>query len=337
MSALDVSEAGAGVLLCLYLSLTSDILPRAQSVPGGSAFCIEWPRYLISLLSRKNAPPAHDWPSTVVNVKSGYARTNRSSTLEHLLQSHSDQPGRRGLTVTFLYTSKFPGHPKADGLRLGALAVALVQIGLSEAMYACGVASRMTFFVTVAGATLSFLGDWIMQRQKRIELSTARAVGPNTRDVVLITSGNGSSDAVVVVTEQGGAKIEDIAGGRASGLDAVSAAAVAVLLALWSALFAAFVRLDVADALCVLGLAVLGTAHAMCAARTWRGAAALGFEFAEGCTTVVHEEKVMQALMRAEEIESGVGLALLPVFFPGPLRPKEEEWWDARKGAAKSV
>ena len=33
---------------------------------------------------------------------------------------------------------------------------------------------------------------------------------------------------------------------------------------------------------------------------------------------------------RAER-ERGVGLALLPIFFPGELWPEEQEYWDARK------
>ena len=155
------------------------------------------------------------------------------------------------------------------------------------------------------------------------------------REVVCVTSGNGSADAIVVVTELGGVKLEDIAAARAGGLGIVASIFVVVLLAAWIAILLAFTKLTTVDAWCVMGVCALGTAHASYLARTWRSAKGLGFKFAK--KTVVHGDKVMSALMAAEDIEDGVGLALLPVFFPGPLRPKEEEWWEARKGAAKTV
>ena len=39
-----------------------------------------------------------------------------------------------------------------------------------------------------------------------------------------------------------------------------------------------------------------------------------------------YHKKVIEALKAAEAKEPGVGLALLPVFFPGGLRPDEETW-----------
>ena len=130
-------------------------------------------------------------------------------------------------------------------------------------------------------------------------------------------------------------KLEDIAAGRAGGLGLLSSVAAAALLLSWGVLLVAFTGLDAPDAWCVLGLAALGTAVEILAAKTWRSAKALGFKVKE--TVVVHEDKVMQTLMQAEEIEQGVGMALLPVFFPGPLRPKEEEWWGAKKTGAQLV
>ncbi|KAI0704643.1 hypothetical protein C8Q76DRAFT_697202 [Earliella scabrosa] len=329
------SDVTGGILLSLYLSLTSDVMQRAQSVPTLSAFCVEWPRHLISILARKNPPPAHDWPSTVINVKSGYARTNRSATIEHLLQSHAGAPPRRGLTVTFLYTSEFPGAYTTHIISWSAVSTMAAQYAGAWVLVRAGFASKSIFPVAGAGMWLSFMGGLVMLYQRKKELRSARAVPANKREVVCITSGNGSTDAVVVVTEGGGAKLEDIAGGRAGGLDAMAGIALTGLIALWVVWVVAFTQLEIHDACCVLGIAALGTAQAIYAARTWRGEKALGFELAN--KEVVHEDKVMEALMRAENVESGVGLALLPVFFPGPLRPKEEEYWEARKGAPKSV
>lgn len=328
---------GAAVLLALYLSLTPDVLPRVQAIPGISPFSLEWPRYLISLLSHKSAPPAHDWPSTVINVKSGYSRTNRSAAIEHLLQSHSGKPTSRGLTLTFLYTSRFPGMPTGDVVGWSAAVTAAAQVAVAWVLQHKGIASDNVLPIVISGIGLSFVGGLIVLFRHTDGLRTARSVPPHRREVVCITNGNGSTDAVVVATEAGGAKLEDIAGGRSGPLNVTYSAAVTVLLMLWAAVFVRLTSLHVADAWCVLGLGALGAVHTMYAARTWRGAAALGFKFEDARKMIVHDDKVMQALMRAEEIESGVGSALLPVFFPGPLRPKEEEWWHARKDAAKSV
>ena len=110
---------------------------------------------------------------------------------------------------------------------------------------------------------------------------------------------------------------------------------VGALLVIWGGLLCAITQLDTADAWCVLGLAGIGTAYTAYGARRWCTPAELGFKFDK--KVVVHDDKVMQALMQAEEVESGVGVALLPVFFPGPLRPKEEEYWEARKTSTKGV
>jgi len=45
--------------------------------------------------------------------------------------------------------------------------------------------------------------------------------------------------------------------------------------------------------------------------------------------------KVMEALKAVEDDQPGVGLSLLPTFFPGKLREDEISWWDtAREKAA---
>ena len=80
---------------------------------------------------------------------------------------------------------------------------------------------------------------------------------------------------------------------------------------------------------------MIGVAHAACATQTWRKLVALGFSFAKERSQVVHDNKVMQALKEVERLERGAGLALLPTFFPGKLRPDEEARWTERKAEAE--
>jgi len=50
---------------------------------------------------------------------------------------------------------------------------------------------------------------------------------------------------------------------------------------------------------------------------------------------VFAEPKVMWTLMALEERYEGYGRSLLPEFFPGKLRPWEEEWWASADGGER--
>ncbi|KAJ8133032.1 hypothetical protein O1611_g592 [Lasiodiplodia mahajangana] len=52
---------------------------------------------------------------------------------------------------------------------------------------------------------------------------------------------------------------------------------------------------------------------------------------------VVSTHNIMDGLMDLEETHEGCGKALLSEFFPGRLRPDEEEWWNAKKGERAST
>ncbi|KAJ3000302.1 hypothetical protein NUW54_g6806 [Trametes sanguinea] len=85
------------------------------------------------------------------------------------------------------------------------------------------------------------------------------------------------------------------------------------------------------------------------AAGAERSADALGlhFERPDPERDVIVESKVMETLMEAERRHTGVGLAMLKLFFPGDLRPHEQAFWDemrrvkaekeAREKAAKDA
>ncbi|KAI0367089.1 hypothetical protein BV20DRAFT_970961 [Pilatotrama ljubarskyi] len=275
--------------------------------------------------------------TTVINAKSGYARRNRSAVLEHLLHSHSQEPVRGSLTVTFLYTSQRPGAPAKDAISYAAIAAITIQLVGAGILPILGVASQRVFAVTAAGILLSTAAGTVLRRQQQKELCSARDVHPDRREVACITSGNGSADAVVIVSEGGGVRIEDLAAGRAGGLGFAPTLGVGVLLALWTIVLLALTTLERSDAWSMLALSGVGAAYTAYAARKWRSSAALGFNFSGETKKVVRADKVMEVLMKAEEIETGVGSALLPIFFPGQLRVEEELWWAERKQALKAV
>ncbi|KAI0668125.1 hypothetical protein C8Q78DRAFT_980451 [Trametes maxima] len=332
----QVFEMNPSIILPVVVVLGSDLVRRAQSIPGFAPLSIGWPEFLVSLAARGSPTFPIESPCTVINTKSGYARTNRSAPLEHLLRSHTREPSRRGLTLTFLYTSERPGRPANDAVSYVAAATAVIQVGVASLLALSGVASIRPVWITAIGIILSTIAGRLLRGQQQRQMRTAREVSPDRRDVVCITSGNGSAEAIVVINEGGGARVEDLAAGRANTLGPLATLGVGVLIVLWAVLLLTLTTLDRVDAWSMLALIGVGSTHTAYAARTWRSGAAVGFKFAEERKKVVHSDKVMDVLMKAEEAEEGVGAALLPVFFPGPLRPAEELWWAERKHAPKA-
>ncbi|EIW52539.1 uncharacterized protein TRAVEDRAFT_52983 [Trametes versicolor FP-101664 SS1] len=333
----QISAWNPSTILPILMVLGADVLRRSQSVPGVAPFSIGWPEFLLDLLARGRSTLPVESPCTVINARSGYARTNRSAVLEHLLRSHNTTPTRGGLTLTFLYTSQRPGIPGNDIVSYTALATVFLQLAAAGVLPILGIGSDHILTITASGTILSTAAGLLLRRQQQRELCTAREVPASRRDVVCITSGNGSAEAIVVVNEGGGVRIEDLAAGRAGQLGIAGSLGLGVLVVLWAAVLLALTALESVDAWCVLALCGAGTTYTTYAARKWRGGAALGFKFAEERKTVVRADKVMEVLMKAEELETGVGSALLPVFFPGALRPEEELWWTERKQALKAT
>ncbi|KAI0354541.1 hypothetical protein OH77DRAFT_507938 [Trametes cingulata] len=332
----QIGAMNPSAILPIVMVLGSDVLRRAQSIPGMSPLSIGWPEFLFTLLAHNRSTLPVDSPSTVINAKSGYARTNRSPVLEHLLRSHSSEPAKGSLTVTFLYTSQRPGTAANDAVSYAVIAATAIQLVGAGILPILGAASERVFTITAAGTLLSTAAGAILRRQHQKALHSARDVRPERREVACITSGNGSADAVVVVSEGGGLRIEDLAAGRATSLGPGATICIGVLLVLWTILLLALTTLDRSDAWSVLALSGVGTAYTAFAARKWRSCAALGFRLSEERKKVVRADKVMEVLMKAEELETGVGSALLPIFFPGQLRPEEELWWAERKQAIRA-
>ena len=328
-------------MLALFATASTLIVARSQSVPTPAPMSIGAPGLLLTHLLRNTVKlPTTEQPGTVINAKSGYSRTNHSPTLEHLLRSHADaaSPRRRGLRVTLLHTSTFPTAPAvlADPIDLvpfRGVTLMVLQGSIAGLLYLFGGASWAVPAAVVAD-NLANTAIYIMQRRARQrELQSARIVPEGKREVVCLTAGNGSSDAVVVVSEAGAVKLEDLAENRAATATPVRATNVVVPAALlaWVVQGVAFARLSVFDAWSVLGLAVVGVGYAMYSANSWRSPAALGFQIEKEETRVVHADKVMETLKEVEALEKGTGLALLPVFFPGSLRPDEEAFWETKK------
>ncbi|KAI0643449.1 hypothetical protein C8Q79DRAFT_979040 [Trametes meyenii] len=187
----------------------------------------------------------------------------------------------------------------------------------------------MVLIVTVGGTLLALVSSGLPQWRE--EKYAARKVdGRKGNEVVCITRGNGSTFAMVVISDPTSIRLEDLAGGRDKRRATTSAMTV-LLCVLWIVLLLTVEGLQ-GGAWYLLAVGGLGMVQNAIAAGAQRSAAALGFHFQEvkpGDT--VHLNKVMGTLMAAEEKEPGVGLCMLPLFFPGDLRPDEQKYWDKKK------
>ncbi|KAI0354544.1 hypothetical protein OH77DRAFT_1426152 [Trametes cingulata] len=333
-------------ILSILMIIGGDIVQRAVAQLAGSgpwhfapvAFSFGWLAYSVSALTSAVGDgrllPQPDFPAYVVNAKTGYVRENASWVLGRLLRDHEKRTFKGGsLTVAFYRAAQggCSGQPARDWVYWGGVAVILAQLGIAVIP---GVFSDnwIVLFVTVGGTLLALVASGLPQWRE--EKYAARMV--ERREVVCITRGNGSTFAMVVISDHTGLRLEDLAGGRDKRKTSTSIIS-AVLCILWIVLLLTVEGLD-GDAWYLLAIGGLGMVQNVVAAGAPRSAEALGLHFEPmSKDDVIHGRgaKVMQILKQAEEKETGVGLCMLPLFFPGDLRPDEKVYWD-RKRAEKA-
>ncbi|KAI0738281.1 hypothetical protein C8Q80DRAFT_1076112, partial [Daedaleopsis nitida] len=330
-------------ILSVLMVIGGDIVQRAVAQLAGTgpgpfcpvAFSFGWLAYSVSALTSAVGDgrllPQPDCPTYVVNAKTGYTRENASWVLGRLLRDNEARKLKGGsLTIAFFHTdhTRPAGVPSRDWVYWSGVLVILMQLAI--AVIPGPLHGNWVVLIVTAGGTLlalvgSGLGQW------RDEKYAARPVNPTTgREVVVLTRGNGSTFAMVVISDRAGIRLEDLAGGRDK-RRLITSVMTGTLFLLWIVLLLTVEGLEM-DAWYLLAVGGLGMLQNVLAAGATRSSDALGFHFQERLKDdVVKEKKVMQTLMRAEEREAGVGLALLPLYFPGELWPEEQEFWDRKR------
>ncbi|KAI0704645.1 hypothetical protein C8Q76DRAFT_179212 [Earliella scabrosa] len=332
-------------ILSILMLIGGDIVQRAVAQLAGTgpgpfcpvAFSFGWLAYSVSALTSAVGDgrllPKPDCPMYVVNAKTGYTRENASWVLGRLLRDKEARKFKGGsLTVAFYRTSADParraGTPARDWVYWSGVAVIFAQLAIATIPGPLH-GNWIVLIVTVGGTLLALVGGGL--GQWREEKYAARQVDPvRGRDVVVLTRGNGSAFAMVVVSDRTGIRLEDLAAGRDK-RRLVTAVLTGSLFLLWIVLLLTVEGLE-GDAWYLLAVGGLGMVQNVIAAGATRSADALGFHFEEGSKEdTIKEQKVMVTLMKAEEREPGVGLSLLPLFFPGELWPEEQAYWDRKK------
>ncbi|KAI0750379.1 hypothetical protein C8Q74DRAFT_364577 [Fomes fomentarius] len=350
-------------ILSILMIVGGDIVQRAVAQLAGSgpgpfapvAFSFGWVAYSISMLASTigegRLMPPSDCPSILVHAGSGYMRTNKSWVLGRLLrdeehrlehehtsaQTHQGTDSvvphhsqGRGLTIAFYDVKGGTGLPAKDWVYWAGVSVILLQLIISIIPFFHH-ANWVVFFVTLIGTILALLGSALPQWRR--EKYAARFV--DKPEVTCLTRGNGAPVAMVFTATRG-LRFEDLAGAKNEHCHFTLVATVFLSL-LWILLLLTVEGLD-GDAWYVFGIGALGMVQNVVAAGARREPDALGFHLEKKPENVVWNGKVMIALQTAEQKVPGVGLALLPIFFPGTLRKEEIEWWDAaRRGEYRNT
>ncbi|KAL1941068.1 hypothetical protein VTO73DRAFT_7704 [Trametes versicolor] len=339
-------------ILSILMIIGGDIVQRAVAQLAGSgpshfapvAFSFGWLAYSVSALTsavgdgRLLPPP--DITAQVVNAHSGYGRENASWVLSRLLRDSEKHAVKDSpLTIVFFRTRRngSAGFPARDWVYWSGVLVILAQLAIAAIPGALN-GNWIPLMVTAGGTVLALTASGLPQWREE-KFRAARKVKEGSREVVCITRGNGSAFAMVVITDSGGIRLEDLAGGRFQRTVFTSIMS-AVLCVLWVVLLLAVEGIQ-GDAWYLLAVGGLGMVQNVVAAGARRSAAALGFHFErttkDDVVTDLTDKKVMSTLQSAEEREAGVGLALLPLYFPGDLRAEEKAYWEQRKAATNKA
>ncbi|PCH39066.1 hypothetical protein WOLCODRAFT_141089 [Wolfiporia cocos MD-104 SS10] len=316
---------GGDIIRSALASLTS------HSTFTPVAFSFGWVAYSFSALLSKvgdgHLMPAPDCSGILVNAHSGYSRAINSWPLARIVRDHQppdNSQDQDGLTITFYRTrtDKATGVPDRDGVYYFGVLVIVTQFAIAcvpGVLHGNWTVFVLTLFGTILVQMTSALGQWYDEKWSGGSVQKGS-------EVVCITRGNGDRTVQVIITGDGGTKLEHIATGRNVSHRATTP--ITLLLAtLWLLHLVTVERYQAYTWFSVV-IGALGMLQNAVAAIVKRSPGALGFHLKQ--EGVVHDKKVFAALQAAEEVERKVGLSLMPIFFPGELRGAEKKWMESK-------
>ncbi|KAK5000608.1 hypothetical protein LTR66_000581 [Elasticomyces elasticus] len=327
-------------------------------------FSFGWVAYavtaVVSAVGENKLMPIPDCACRVINGESGYVRDNASWIIGRMVRDfgywrHNDirkhldrmlerkwaenkeaaekrqagtgynvkRPTQAGLCVS-IYQSRVakPGYPGYDTVYFSGFLIALVQLGI--AAIPCGLFGDWgVFLVTVCGILLSFATGSLPQWSK--EKWACRC---HSRKTIVLTRGNGSQHAIVIMGEGRGLDLEDLAAGPTNvdvSTSCLTRITVIVLAIFWILLLitASGIKQNTWFLLAVGGIGIVQNVFVAGWPRT-PDAFGVPLTF----NTVIGETKVMDTLFAVEEDYPRLGKSMLDTFFPsGNLRPAEKVRW----------
>lgn len=355
-----------GDIFSVLLIIGGDIIQRAiAQLSGGPfnftpvAFSFGWVAYsvgaVLSAIGNGKLMPETDCPSIVVNASNGYVRPNTSWVLGRVLRDWDKKEERLGdfkyaLVVTVCRASKTkpPGVPNLDIVWYSGVVTIVAQIIISTIpTYLYG--SWTAFVLTIGGTLLSLvqgaLPQWRAEKWACRDLAEETRMDRKGRRIdktISLTRGNGTTHVLVIISEGHGFDLEDLANGRDVDCRSTLPCTI-VLVCLWLVLLLTAAG-DKDKPWFLLLIGGLGMAQNLFAAGHKRDPGAFGIHL-EPVTVVkpsstdqYKTNKVFWVLQQAEKEVPGVGVSLLPIFFPGhTLRDNEVKWRDEMIAAYKAA
>ncbi|XDG05627.1 hypothetical protein ABKA04_005242 [Annulohypoxylon sp. FPYF3050] len=345
----------------VLLIVGGDVVACALAQLAGSrvtpvAFSFGWVSYsvaaVVKIFGDNRLMPTADCSCKVINGRTGYTRDNSNWVIGRIVrdferwmddgkaegpihkkiaeivpkkQRFADGPTppqpMAGLCVSIYTAEKArPGYPGYDRVYLAGVATAIIQLALAAIPWGCR-GDWTIFLVTGIGILLSFatgaLTQWADEKW---------ACGRDTEETFVLTRGNGAQHAIVIIGGGDGLDLEDLAASSSvPSQSRFTKFIVLVLALLWILLLivASGIQQDIWFLFGIGGIGILDNIFAAGASRTPKD-----FGIPLAFKGVIGHRKVMQALLEVERVYPRVGKSMLPVFFPGGLKPEEDAEWN---------
>ncbi|KAI0185162.1 hypothetical protein EV127DRAFT_464017 [Xylaria flabelliformis] len=323
----------------VLLILGGDVVARALAQLAGSritpvAFSFGWVSYavmaVVHAFSENKLMPAADCACKVINGHNGFVRDNSSWVIGRIMRDFETWkddhiPAKRPIQT---HIGELLEHEKNSrktieqsnkaGLRISIYKAGKAQLAIPYVLYG----HWAILAVTAAGIILSFatgaLPQWTREKW---------ACRRNTAKTVILTRGNGSQHAIVILGTGNGLDLEDLAaaGSMSFPPSCLIRCATLILAALWILLLitAAGIQENTWYLLAIGSIGMLDNIYVAGASRSPKDFG-IPLQFVE----VIGHNKGMKALLEVESRYPRVGRSMLRTFFPGDLEPEEQAEWD---------
>jgi hypothetical protein len=315
----------------------------------------------VSAVGENRLMPLPDTSCEVINAKSGYTRDNTSWIIGRIVRDYDewkDEKVSKHLKTMLDAKDKFDRekannevprsgdrlkYPKKAGLCVSVYKAGEAQVGTSgyDSVYWLGFGTTIVqlgiaaipcgvfgdwgiFLITVAGILLSYVTGSLPQWKE--EKWACR--DKSDKDVIL-TRGNGSQHAIVILGDGKGFDLEDLAAGQTN-IDVVAPEktrfALTGLAALWILLLITTAGIK-QNTWFLLAIGGVGILQNIFVAGKMRHPEAYGMPLT--LIEVIGSPKVMDTLVEVEKKYPYAGANMIDTFFPrGKLRGHEETTWN---------
>ncbi|KAI0098571.1 hypothetical protein GGR51DRAFT_552553 [Nemania sp. FL0031] len=351
----------------VLLILGGDVVVKAIAQLAGSrttpvAFSFGWVAYsitaLMGVLGENRLMSATDYPCKVINARNGYVRENSSWVIGRLVRDFdwwmdggrldgpirkrvrellseqqavlkaSGPPLRAGLCISVYKAREArPGYPGYDLAYFAGFGTAAIQLALATIPFGL-YGNWAILLVTGIGIALSFVTGavprwaeekWACRRQ--------------SDKITILSRGNGSQHAIVIIGDGKGLDLEDLAAPNSAPSSSPISKFIALALAsFWILLLITAAGIE-QNTWFLLAIGSIGILHNIYVAGVSRSPEHFGVPL--DFVTVIGHRKVMEALFEVETMYPRVGKSMLATFFPGNLRQDEIDRWNELDQLAK--